>query len=83
MAKKGQKFSRYTLEEKQKIIKMVREEGYSTYCIKSNASLSLNSNLRFGNSSLNKILYKVLVKNSLVTYFVSFKNFTFIKFPKL
>ena len=31
MAKKGQKFSKYTLEEKQKIIKMVREEGYSTY----------------------------------------------------
>ena len=31
MAKKGQKFSKYTLEEKQKFIKMVREEGYSTY----------------------------------------------------
>ena len=33
MAKKGQKFSKYTLEEKQKFINMVREEGYSTYDI--------------------------------------------------
>lgn len=31
MAKKGQKFFKYTLEEKQKFIKMVKEEGYSTY----------------------------------------------------
>ena len=30
MAKKGQKFSKYTLEEKQKFIKMVREDGSLT-----------------------------------------------------
>lgn len=29
MAKKGQKFSKYTLEEKQKIIKIYNEEGIS------------------------------------------------------
>lgn len=31
MAKKGQKYFKYSLEEKQKFIKLVKEEGYSTY----------------------------------------------------
>ena len=33
MSKKGQKNSNYTLEEKQEIINLVRNQGYSTYQI--------------------------------------------------